>query len=147
MRDEPIFSIILAAGKGKRMRAAGTPKVCFEVARVPVIGGGDALVSVIAGKVGLVCHCFGRSSVEWKQPRPFASGRACGRVFLTFSCYRRSWQAGPGQDRNIYESATAHRIIEYTHNKAVQRGLVERAEDRPWSSACDRAGDADTLFS
>ena len=55
--------------------------------------------------------------------------------------YRRFWQAGPGQDRNVHEPAAAHAIIEYIHNNPVRRGLVERAEDWPWSSARDWAGE------
>ncbi len=31
--------------------------------------------------------------------------------------HRRFWQAGPGQDHNIYEPKTAHRVVEYIHNK------------------------------
>ncbi|MEE8453092.1 MAG: transposase [Thermoguttaceae bacterium] len=60
--------------------------------------------------------------------------------------YRRFWQAGPGQDRNIYEPNAAHKIIEYIHNNPVRRGLVERAEDWPWSSACDWAGKEDIVL-
>lgn len=54
--------------------------------------------------------------------------------------YRRFWQAGPGQDRNVFDPKTAHEIVEYIHNNPVRRGLVARAEDWPWSSAADWAG-------
>ena len=60
--------------------------------------------------------------------------------------YRRFWQAGPGQDRNVYEPAAAHTIIEYIHNNPVRRGLVRRAEDWPWSSARDWAGEEDVVL-
>lgn len=60
--------------------------------------------------------------------------------------YRRFWQAGPGQDRNVYDAETAHSIIEYIHNNPVRRGLVERPEDWPWSSAADWAGQAHALL-
>jgi putative transposase len=55
--------------------------------------------------------------------------------------YRRFWQAGPGQDHNIYEPETAHRVVEYIHNNPVRRGLVERPEDWYWSSARDWLGE------
>jgi len=35
--QETIFSIILAGGRGTRMRSDATHKVCFEVGGVPVI--------------------------------------------------------------------------------------------------------------
>jgi len=60
--------------------------------------------------------------------------------------YRRFWQAGPGQDRNVYDVATAYQIIEYIHNNPVRRGLVARAEDWPWSSAAEWAGKEDVIL-
>jgi putative transposase len=57
--------------------------------------------------------------------------------------YRRFWQAGPGQDRNVYDPATAHKIIEYIHYNPVRRALVVRPEDWVWSSAADWAGKVD----
>jgi putative transposase len=57
--------------------------------------------------------------------------------------YHRFWQAGPGQDHNIYDSHTAHRVVEYIHFNPVRRGLVTRAEDWYWSSAPDWFGATD----
>ena len=54
--------------------------------------------------------------------------------------YRRFWQAGAGQDRNVYDPDSAHQILEYIHNNPVRRGLVEKAEQWTWSSAADYAG-------
>ncbi len=54
--------------------------------------------------------------------------------------YRRFWQAGPGQDRNVYDPVAAHQIAEYIHGNPVQRGLAGRPEDWPWSSAAEWAG-------
>jgi putative transposase len=51
--------------------------------------------------------------------------------------YRRFWQAGPGQDHNIYDPRTAHRVVEYIHFNPLRRGLVARADDWLWSSARD----------
>jgi len=60
--------------------------------------------------------------------------------------YRHFWQPGPGQDRNVYDAATAHEIVEYIHNNPVRRGLVHRAEDWPWSSAADWAGHEEVVL-
>ena len=60
--------------------------------------------------------------------------------------YRRFWQAGPGQDHNVYDPATAYQIIDYIHGNPVRRGLAFRPEDWPWSSARDWAGKADVLL-
>ena len=57
--------------------------------------------------------------------------------------YRRFWQAGPGQDHNIYDPDTAHRVVEYIHCNPLRRGLVSRAEDWCWSSSSDWNGRLD----
>jgi putative transposase len=57
--------------------------------------------------------------------------------------YRRFWQAGPGQDHNIYDAATTHRVIDYIHNNPVRRGLVAAADNWHWSSARDWNGGED----
>jgi len=55
----------------------------------------------------------------------------------------RFWQRGGGYDRNLTEPATIHATIEYIHNNPVKRGLVQYAEDWPWSSAGFYAGQPD----
>ena len=60
--------------------------------------------------------------------------------------YRRFWQAGPGQDRNVHDPDAAHQILEYIHNNPVQRVLVELSERWPWSSARDWAGQENILL-
>jgi putative transposase len=55
----------------------------------------------------------------------------------------RFWQRGGGYDRNLVEPATIHATIEYIHNNPVRRGLVQHAEDWPWSSAGFYAGEED----
>jgi putative transposase len=35
----------------------------------------------------------------------------------------RFWQRGGGYDRNVFESATVCKQIEYIHNNPVRRGL------------------------
>ena len=62
------------------------------------------------------------------------------RVINANRVYHRFWQAGPGQDHNVYEPETVHQIVEYLHANPVRRGLTERPEDWPWSSAADWAG-------
>jgi putative transposase len=52
----------------------------------------------------------------------------------------RFWQAGGGYDRNILEPTTVVNVIDYVHLNPVRRGLVERPEDWPWSSARWYAG-------
>jgi putative transposase len=53
--------------------------------------------------------------------------------------YRRFWQAGTGQDRNIYDPNAAHQVLEYIHNNPVRRGLVQLPEQWQWLSAQDWA--------
>ena len=60
--------------------------------------------------------------------------------------YRHFWQVGPGQDRNVYDPATAHQIVDYIHTNPVQRGLAGRPEDWPWSSAAEWAGTEDVIL-
>ena len=55
----------------------------------------------------------------------------------------RFWQRGGGYDRNLTEPRAIHEAIEYIHGNPVRRGLVERAEDWPWSSAVWFAGKKD----
>ena len=57
--------------------------------------------------------------------------RNSGRV------YQRFWQAGSGFDENASEPDALHAMADYIHQNPVRRGLVNRAEDWPWSSARD----------
>jgi putative transposase len=57
--------------------------------------------------------------------------------------YRHFWQVGSGQDHNIYEPKTAHRVVEYIHNNPCRRDLARRPEDWYWSSAQDWIGASD----
>jgi putative transposase len=45
------------------------------------------------------------------------------------------WQRGGGYDRNLRRDVDVHEKIAYCHNNPIQRGLVSRACDWPWSSA------------
>jgi putative transposase len=58
----------------------------------------------------------------------------------------RFWQPGGGYDRNVVELSTVQKMIEYIHMNPVRRGLVERPEDWPWSSAQWYAGIAPVMI-
>jgi putative transposase len=45
------------------------------------------------------------------------------------------WQAGGGYDRNLRSVGDVHEKLNYLHANPVRRGLVDRPEDWPWSSA------------
>jgi putative transposase len=47
----------------------------------------------------------------------------------------RFWQRGGGYDRNLRSLPDVHEKIKYVHDNPVRRGLVQKAEDWPWSSA------------
>lgn len=46
----------------------------------------------------------------------------------------RFWLRGGGYDRNLRSDRDIHEKIRYIHENPVRRGLVENAEDWPWSS-------------
>jgi putative transposase len=60
--------------------------------------------------------------------------------------YRRFWQAGPGQDRNVYDPVVAHQVVEYIHFNPTKRGLVARPVGWYWSSARDWDGETDVAI-
>ena len=60
--------------------------------------------------------------------------------------YRRFWQAGPGQDHNVYDPAAAHAITQYIHLNPVRRTLADLAEDWLWSSAAEWSGKVDSVL-
>jgi len=47
----------------------------------------------------------------------------------------RFWQRGGGYDRNLWEPRHVWSAIDYIHANPTRRGLCERPEDWPWSSA------------
>jgi putative transposase len=52
----------------------------------------------------------------------------------------RFWQRGGGFDRNLWEPRHIWDMIDYIHANPVRRGLCERPEHWPWSSAGDFLG-------
>ena len=56
----------------------------------------------------------------------------------------RFWQRGGGYDRNLRSTRDVHEKILYVHQNPVKRGLVEAAEDFPWSNARSWSSGADT---
>src|SRR4051794_12852191 len=101
----PLYSIVLAGGKGKRMRSRDKHKVCFEVAGVPaIVRAIDAYnrlgvvqnVVVVGDMAGQVVETVGRrfSNVVFAfQPEARGTGDAarCGLNAL----------AGVGDDARI----------------------------------------------
>jgi putative transposase len=53
------------------------------------------------------------------------------------------WQRGGGYDRNIMSKKAIESSIDYIHENPVKRGLVDMAQDWPWSSAGYYAGRSD----
>lgn len=51
------------------------------------------------------------------------------------SVVHRFWQRGGGYDRNLWSDTDIWEKIDYIHTNPVDRGLCERPEDWPWSSA------------
>jgi putative transposase len=70
--------------------------------------------------------------VERERPgamRLFADVRPDGSVVHRF------WQRGGGYDRNLWSAREVWEKIDYMHANPVARGLCEKPEDWPWSSA------------
>ncbi len=78
---------------------------------------------------------FARRVVIWvektapKSLERMAERQPNGKVTYRF------WQRGGGYDRNCRSVADVHEKAGYIHGNPVRRGLVERPEDWPWSSA------------
>ncbi|MCA8989672.1 MAG: transposase [Planctomycetaceae bacterium] len=47
----------------------------------------------------------------------------------------RFWQPGGGSDKNVWNSNSIEQVVDYIHANPVRRGITERPEDWPWSSA------------
>jgi putative transposase len=58
----------------------------------------------------------------------------------------RFWQQGGGYDRNLVQSETVWKVIDYIHNNPVRRGLATTQTDWPWSSARSYAGTQDWML-
>ena len=52
----------------------------------------------------------------------------------------RFWRAGGGYDRNMVSVETILNVVRYIHDNPVRRGLVQHANDWPYSSARDWDG-------
>lgn len=83
-----------------------------------------------------------RRAVAWVRKeapeflRRMVDRQPSGRVSYRF------WLPGGGYDRNLWTAQELHEKIHYIHNNTVRAGLVERAEDWPWSSC--RAWESET---
>jgi putative transposase len=77
-------------------------------------------------------HLVATNNTRWLQRLTVRQGER--EVF-------RFWQAGGGYDKNLSEARAIREVIDYIHANPVRRGLVERPEDWPWSSARFWAGE------
>jgi CTP:molybdopterin cytidylyltransferase MocA len=92
--NDPLFTIILAGGKGSRMRSRDRHKVCFDVAGVPaIVRAIDAynLLGVTQNVVVVGEMAASATSSSRISPKPWAPatprGAACGPW--------RAWTTGP----------------------------------------------------
>jgi len=92
------------------------------------------------------------TDIMWDLKRPIAKRVIARWIQLkarilseitTANGARRFWQPGGGFDRNIGDDYIFVQKIRYIHHNPVKRGLVERAEDWPWSSARWYLGERD----
>jgi putative transposase len=67
-----------------------------------------------------------REAPEWLEKIRVQHGKRVEHHF---------WQPGRGHDRNIVNTQTLQRMIDYVHLNPVRKGLVEHARDWKWSSA------------
>jgi putative transposase len=77
------------------------------------------------------------NSPQWLARVTRKRGRKIERLF---------WQSGGGFDRNIDSPRVLTTSLEYLHLNPVRRGLVERSENWPWSSAAHYAGGISPLI-
>jgi len=60
--------------------------------------------------------------------------------------YHRFWQSGSGYDEIVSDPSALHAVVEYVHHNPVRRGLVNRPEEWPWSSAREWSGLGDSAM-
>jgi len=75
--------------------------------------------------------------LAWVRARRPDALALMGDVQPTGKVAYRFWQRGGGYDRNLRSASDVHEKIGYIHDNPVRRGLTERAEDWPHSSAAD----------
>jgi putative transposase len=99
----------------------------------------------VAGILADIKRPVGQKAISWLEtnsPAFLAKLTVKNRNRL----YRRFWQAGPGQDRNVFDPAAAHDIVDYIHGNPVQRGLAASPEEWCWSSAAEWSGRSGILL-
>ncbi|VFM97334.1 MAG: putative transposase [Candidatus Kentron sp. G] len=71
-------------------------------------------------------RCMLKESPYWIPRITRKRGKKTERLF---------WQSGGGFDRNIVESKTLIKMIDYIHMNPVRKGFVEKPQEWKWSSA------------
>ncbi len=93
--------------------------------------GGPALGPILQS----IKQPIAKRALKWvrtNSPRalgPFEDRRPDGSVVHRF------WQRGGGYDRNLWSPNEIWEKIDYIHENPVRRGLCDRPEEWPWSSA------------
>jgi putative transposase len=80
-------------------------------------------------------HALKRSFAQEVISRWRALGAKVLEQLLAPDGSTRFWQRGGGYDRNIFTDEEFEEKLRYIHNNPVARGLIQRPEDWPWSSA------------
>ncbi len=155
MPQETMFSIILAGGRGTRMRSDSTHKVCFEVGGVPVIlralqtyeeCGIDHHI-IVVGELGeqvvsTVGDHFTNVSFVY-QPVPLGTGDAarCGARGLAAAGYEGLVLVVAG-DRLLAPRAVKKLVETWRESGSDGAFLVSHKEDNPFSGrvVCDDSG-------
>jgi N-acetylgalactosamine kinase len=132
----PLYSIILAAGKGRRMRARDKHKVCFEIANVPAIVraidaynrlGVTQNVVVVGDLASQVMETVGRrfSNVVFAyQPEALGTGDAarCGFQALAAADDHARLLVVAGD--KLIASSTLARFLEHFERSAVDLSIL-----------------------
>lgn len=138
----PLYSIVLAAGKGRRMGAHDKHKVCFEVANIPTIiraidiynrAGVAKNVVVVGDKAGQVIETVGQhfSNVIFAyQSEALGTGHAAQRGLEALSNVEDSARVLVVAGDKIVDSAVLAKLLE--KYEAEQLGLAFIATPKQW---------------
>jgi N-acetylgalactosamine kinase len=146
--QDPLYSIVLAGGRGRRMRSRDKHKVCFEIAGVPAIVraldaynrlGVTQNVVVVGGELaGQVVETVGRrfSNIIFAyQPEARGTGDAarCGLQALASATLEARILLVAGD--KLIESATLARLLEHFDRTAADLAILASPREIAASSA------------
>ena len=77
------------------------------------------------------------TALKWVRAHSPAFLRRMADVQPSGRTTYRFWQRGGGYDRNLRRASDISEKIRYIHENPVRRGIVERPEEYPLSSARD----------